>query len=330
MPSPDTIPIIVALLAAVSVLGLLAVVFYSYLDKSIEGQKRLAAIGATSAAKGRSARTEESKRREIEKTLREMEEKQKSAKTSRPSLLVRMRQAGLSWSTRTYYLCCGLAGGGVFAVVTSSFDIGLLPPLGFGAAAGLLGPHLYVSFLRALRFKKFAKDFPNAIDIIVRGVKSGLPAVDCLRIISVEAQDPVREEFREIVEDQTLGLPIDQAVQRLPERIPLAEAKFFAIVISMQSRTGGSLAEALGGLSKVLRERQKLQGKIRAMSAEAKTSAVIIGALPVIVLVLLQMTSPAYIEPLFITFAGKLLLAGCVAWMLIGVLVMWKMIRFDF
>lgn len=330
MPAPDTIPIIVALLAAMSVIGLLAVVFYSRLDKSFEGQKRLAAIGATSDSKGRSTRSDDSKRKEIEKTLREMEEKQKSVKNSRPSLLVRMRQAGLTWSTRTYYLCCGLAGGGVFLLLLSSFDIGLLPPLGFGGAVGLLAPHLYVGFLRARRFKKFAKDFPNAIDVIVRGVKSGLPAVDCLRIVSVEAQNPVREEFREVVEDQTLGLPIDQAVQRLPERIPLAEAKFFAIVISMQSRTGGSLAEALGGLSKVLRERQKLQGKIRAMSAEAKTSAAIIGSLPVVVLVLLRVTSPTYIEPLFMTFAGKLLLAGCVAWMLIGVLVMWKMIRFDF
>ncbi len=330
MPSPDTIPIIVALLAAVSMLGLLAVVFYSRLDKSFEGQKRLAAIGATSPAKGRSARSEESKRREIEKTLREMEEKQKSVKSARPSLIVRMRQAGLSWSAGTYYLSSALAGGGAFAVLLASFDIGLLPPLGFGIAAGLLGPHVYVNIRRARRFKKFTKDFPNAIDVIVRGVKSGLPAVDCLRIVSVEAQEPLREEFREIVEDQTLGLPIDQAVQRLPERIPLAEAKFFAIVVSLQSRTGGSLAEALGGLSKVLRERQKLQGKIRAMSAEAKTSAVIIGSLPVIVLVLLNLSSPAYIEPLLMTFAGRLILAGCVAWMTIGVLVMWKMIRFDF
>jgi tight adherence protein B len=259
-----------------------------------------------------------------------MEEKQKSAKSSRPSLLIRMRQAGLAWSTRTYYACTVLVGVSIFLVLLASFDLGFLPPLGFGAAVGLLGPHLYVNFLRGRRFKKFAKEFPNAIDVIVRGVKSGLPAVDCLRIVSVEAQDPVREEFREIIEDQTLGLPIDQAVQQLPERIPLAEAKFFAIVMSMQSRTGGSLSEALGGLSKVLRERQKIQAKIRSVSAEAKTSAGIIGSLPIAVLAILSIASPKYIEPLYITFAGKMLLAGCVLWMLTGVLVMWKMIRFDF
>jgi tight adherence protein B len=330
MLSPDLVPILVAILAAVSVLGVLAGVFYARLDKNYEGQKRLAAIGATNTPKGRATRSEDTKRRDIEKTLREMEEKQKSTKSSRPSLFIRIQQAGLTWRTRTYYVLCILVGIGAFLVFLKSFDMGVWPPLGFGVAIGLLGPHLYVNFLRNRRFRKFTKDFPNAIDIIVRGVKSGLPAVDCLRIISVEAQSPVREEFREIIEDQTLGLPVDQAVQRLPERIPLPEAKFFAIVMSMQSRTGGSLAEALGGLSKVLRERQKIQAKIRSMSAEAKTSAGIIGALPIAVLFFLQLASPQYIEPLFITFAGKVLLAGCVGWMLMGVLIMRKMIRFDF
>jgi len=330
MLSPDTAPVIVAILAVVSVLGILAGVFYSRLDKNYQGQKRLAAVGATNTSKGRNARSEDSKRRDIEKALREMEEKQKSQTGPRPSLLVRMRQAGLGWSTTTYYVSCVIVGAASFIVMMNSFYIGLLPPLGFGAAAGLLGPHFYVSYLRSRRFKKFAKEFPNAIDVIVRGVKSGLPVVDCLRIISVEAQDPVREEFREIVDDQTLGLPLDYAVQQLHERIPLDEAKFFAVVMSMQSRTGGNLSEALGGLSKVLRERQKIHAKIQSMSAEAKTSAGIIASLPVVVIVLMNMVSPGYIEPLFMTFSGKVILAGGVFWMLMGVLVMWKMIRFDF
>jgi len=330
MVSSDMIPIVIALLGGVCALCLFVALFYSRLDKNYEGQKRLAAIGAASASKGRSSRVEDTRRRDVEKALREIEEKQKSTKRSRPSLHVRMRQAGLSWSTRTYYICSALVAGGVFSVLLSNMDIGLLPKLGFSAACGLLGPHMYVSILRGRRFKRFAKEFPNAIDVIVRGVKSGLPAVDCLRIVSVEAQEPVREEFRKVVEDQSLGLPIEQAVQQLPECIPLAEARFFAIVIALQSRTGGSLSEALGGLSKVLRERQKLQAKIRSMSAEAKTSAGIIGALPVVVLLVLQISSAKYLEPLFFTFAGKVILAGCVVWMLTGVLVMWKMVRFDF
>jgi tight adherence protein B len=275
-------------------------------------------------------RADDSKRSDIEKTLREIEEKQKAKKGSRPSLLIRMRQAGLNWSTRSYFAACLLIGAGAFALAAGAFRLGPLSALGFAVSAGLLWPHWYVNFRRNRRLNRFAKEFPNAIDVIVRGVRSGLPAADCLRIVSVEAQDPVREEFREVIEDQTLGLPLDQAVQRLAERVPLAEARFFAIVIGLQSRTGGNLSEALGSLSKVLRERQKMKAKIRAMSSEAKTSAGIIGAMPVIVIALLQLSAPNYAGVLFTTFAGKVLLAGCAAWMAAGCGVMWRMIRFDF
>jgi tight adherence protein B len=330
MLAPNTIPIIVVCLATLSALGLLAAIFYSRLDKDAESKRRLAAIAASGSAGGRPARQEDSKRKDIERTLHEIEEKQKALKGSRPSLFIRMRQADLAWSTRTYYVYCGLVGCGTSLLVTNASNIGLLPALGFGATAGLLGPHLYVSFLRRRRFKKFTKEFPNAVDVIVRGVKSGLPVVDCLRIISVEAQEPVRSEFKEIVEDQTLGLPLDQAVQRLSTRIPLAEARFFAIVISMQSRTGGSLSDALGGLSRVLRERQKMQAKIRAMSTEATTSAGIIGSLPVAMIAMMKLASPKYIDLMFTTFAGNMILAACVTWMLVGVFVMAKMIKFDF
>jgi Flp pilus assembly protein TadB len=150
-------------------------------------------------------------------------------------------------------------------------------------AGGLLLPHFYVNFMRARRFKRFSAEFANAMDVIVRGLKSGLPLADCMKIIAAEAQEPVRSEFKAIIEDQAMGMPSDEAVQRLPQRMPVAEASFFAIVIAIQSRTGGSLSEALGNLSKVLRERKKMQAKIKAMSSEAKSSAGIIGALPVFV-----------------------------------------------
>jgi tight adherence protein B len=329
MPTAELNPTIIAALAAISIVALLTAVFSSRLDRNAQGNKRLAAI-ARAKTSGDRPRSEDSKRSDIEKTLREMDEKQKSMKGSRPSLLIRMRQAGLPWTRRGYYIYSALVAAGTFLLVLGSSPIGQLPALGFGIAAGLLVPHLHVGYLRARRFRAFAKEFPNAIDVIVRGIKSGLPVVDCLRIISVDAQEPVQGEFKEVVEDQTLGLPVDQAVQRLASRVPLAEAKFFAIVISMQSRTGGNLSDALGGLSKVLRERQKMQAKIRAMSAEAKTSAGIIGAMPVIVAALMYFAAPSYIEGLFATFAGKIILAGCATWMLFGILVMRKMIRFDF
>jgi tight adherence protein B len=161
-------------------------------------------------------------------------------------------------------------------------------------------------------------------------VKAGLPITDCLRIISLEAQEPVRSEFRTIMEDQTVGVPLDQAVQRLSDRVSLSETSFFAIVVAMQSRTGGSLSEALGNLSKVLRERKKMQAKIKSMSSEANASAAIIGSLPAVVTVMLYLTSPDYIALLFTTLIGQLVLAACGLWMGIGILVMRKMINFDF
>jgi tight adherence protein B len=241
-----------------------------------------------------------------------------------------MRQAGLSWTKRTYYLVCVAAAIGSFVVSMIAFGFGLIPSIGFGISGGVLLPHFYVNFARKRRLKRFSDEFPNAVDVIVRGVKAGLPLVDCLKVIAAEAQEPVRSEFQEIVEDQTLGMPLADAVARLPERIPLSEASFFAIVVAIQSRTGGSLSEALSNLSKVLRDRKKMQGKIRAMSAEAKSSAGIIGSLPVLVTVLVYITSPDYILLLFQTTSGNIVLAICGLWMLMGIMVMRKMINFDY
>jgi tight adherence protein B len=241
-----------------------------------------------------------------------------------------MRQAGLTWTKRTYYIICVVV---AFVIMVLSYIVigfGPIPTLGFGLSGGILLPHFFVNFVRKRRFKKFSNEFPNAVDVIVRGVKAGLPLIDCLRVISNEAQEPVRGEFQEIVEDQTLGMPLPDAVSRLPERIPLAEANFFAIVVAIQARSGGSLSEALSNLSKVLRDRKKMDAKIRAMSAEAKSSAGIIGSLPIIVAVLVYFTSPAYILLLFQTTVGNIVLACCAFWMFIGVMVMRKMINFDY
>src|SRR5690606_28218843 len=145
----------------------------------------------------------------------------------------------------------------------------------------------------------------------------------CLGIISVEAEDPIRGEFKDIVHDLTVGLPLHQSVESLAARIPLAEAKLVASAVSMQGRPGRRLSDALSGLSKVLRDRQKIQAKIGAMSAGAKTSAGIIGAMPVGVLALMSLASPHYIEPVFTAFAGNIILAACVVWMMVGAFVMW-------
>jgi len=334
MFSPFVVQVAVAMLAVFSVGGVLVSLLYPRLTGGNKGEKRLEAIAATKrkVAGDRINVEEGRRRRSVEDTLKELEEAQKAKARSsaKLTLTTRMRQAGLAWSKNTYYVTCLVAAVVSFGASMFAIGFGLVPSGGFGVAGGLLLPHYFVNFKRKRRLYQFGQEFPNAVDVIVRGVKAGLPLIDCLKVIASEAQEPVRSEFREIIEDQTLGMPLPEAVERLPERIPNAETTFFAIVVAIQARSGGSLSEALSNLSKVLRDRKKMAGKIRAMSAEAKSSAGIIGSLPVVVAVLVYFTSPEYILLLFQTTVGNIVLVCCGLWMLLGVLVMRKMINFDY
>jgi len=235
----------------------------------------------------------------------------------------------LSWSKRQFLLIS--AGLGVLALAGAFFTgMGLLPAVGIGFAAGFGLPRWMLSFLKKRRERKFIAGFADAVDVIVRGVKAGLPLGDCLKVIASDAPEPVKGEFRAIVETQAIGMPLGQACTRLYENMPLPEASFFGIVVSIQQKAGGNLSEALGNLSRVLRDRKKMAAKIRAMSMEAKASATIIGALPIAVMILVYLTSPTYIELLWTTSLGRLMLLSCAVWMTIGVFVMKKMINFDF
>jgi tight adherence protein B len=206
----------------------------------------------------------------------------------------------------------------------------LLLVLGGAIVGGLGLPRFLLARARSKRFRKFGEEFPNAIDLIVRGVKSGLPLNDTLKIVAGETLEPVRSEFRKIIENQQLGVPISEAVERLYRNIPTPEANFFAIVIAIQSQAGGNLSEALGNLSNVLRDRKKMRAKVQAMSMEAKASGGIIGALPVVVAGLVYITTPDYISVLFTTGTGHVILAVSGIWMATGIFVMKKMISFDF
>jgi tight adherence protein B len=209
-------------------------------------------------------------------------------------------------------------------------DGGLLTALGLGFAAGCGLPFWMLKYLKKRREAKFLNAFPDAVDIVVRGVKAGLPLLESLRMITSEAPEPLKSEFRSIIETQAVGIPLGEACGKLYERIPVQEANFFAIVIGIQQKAGGNLSEALGNLSRVLRERKKMKGKIQAMSMEAKASAMIIGSLPIAVMTLVYITSPQYIELLWTHPMGRIMLMCCACWMTIGVFVMRKMINFDF
>ena len=343
MLSPFAIQIAIFVLATGCTGALALALFYPLLARDrqsdlrreaiVEGVRSGARSGAKSAAKSGSkpgAKSGDNRKRSLDDVLREIEEKQRAKLRAKPTLMARMRQAGLSWSKTTYYMVCVGAGLASFVLALAVLKVGVLASLGFGVAGGLLLPHFYVSRKRTGRFKRFTAEFANAMDIIVRGLRAGLPLADCMKIIAAEAQEPVRSEFRSIIQDQAMGMPADEAVQRLPGRMPVTEASFFAIVIAIQSRTGGSLSEALGNLSKVLRERKKMQAKIKAMSSEAKSSAMIIGIMPVFVTGAIYLTTPAYIGLLFTTTPGNIILACAGFWMLIGILVMRKMINFDY
>jgi tight adherence protein B len=267
------------------------------------------------------------RREQVEETLKELELREKKAKNL--PLPMRIAQAGLNWSKRQFIII-SVAIGAVLFVGGFVVGGGLLVGAALGFAGGMGIPRWLLSFLKTRREAKFLNHFPDAVDVIVRGVKAGLPLGDCLRIISNEAEEPVRGEFKVVVESQTIGIPMGDACAKLYERMPLPEANFFGIVVSIQQRSGGNLSEALGNLSRVLRDRKKMKAKIQAMSMEAKASAVIIAALPFAVMILVYITSPTYIELLWTHPTGRMMMAGCAVWMSMGVFVMKKMINFDF
>ena len=314
-------------LAAVAVGGLVWVFLYPILSGERKAEKRMESVAKATPAARTSRGAQRSRRDVVESTLKEFEERQK--KNRKLPLSVRIEQAGLKWSKNQFMMVSAGVGVGLF-MVALLIGPGLVAAaaIGFAGAFGL--PRWMLSFLKKRREAKFLNGFPDAVDIIVRGVKAGLPLLDCMKMIATEAPEPLKTEFRVIVETQAVGMPLGEACNKLYERTPVPEANFFAIVISIQQKAGGNLSEALGNLSRVLRDRKKMKSKIRAMSQEAKASAGIIGALPVAVMTLVYVTSPQYISLLFTEPLGNVMLAGSAAWMTMGVLVMKKMINFDF
>jgi tight adherence protein B len=321
---------VVALLIAVAVGGVAYVFIYPLLSGERRVERRMKDVAAVEIENRRARKAADagpSRRQQIEDSLKHMEEREK--KRARRPLAVRLQQAGLNWSKRQFYMIS--AGVGLLVLILALLlgaDFWIAGGLGFSAGFGL--PQWMLKFLQKRREARFLAEFANAIDVIVRGVKAGLPVGDCIRMVASEAPEPVKTEFRMIAESQAMGVPLGDAVLKLYERIPLPEANFFSIVISIQQKAGGSLSEVLANLSRVLRDRRKMQAKIKAMSMEAKASAAIIAALPVAVMVLVYLTSPSYIELLWITPLGRTMLFACVVWMSMGVFVMRRMINFDF
>jgi tight adherence protein B len=270
--------------------------------------------------------TQELRRKQLMKSLKEQERLQKKQSASLQSKLL---QAGLAVSMQQFWITSGVLAAIVLVIMLLLRQQPLLC-LGLAFAAGLGLPRWIVGILAKRRMKKFTEAFSDAIDIIVRGIKSGLPVHDCLKIIGKECPEPLAGEFRRLIENIGIGMTIDQALEKMFERMPTSELRFFTIVLAIQQKTGGNLAEALNNLSQVLRARKLMREKIKALSSEAIASSFIIGSLPPAVVILITVTTPAYMRVMFTDPRGNMMLLGAVFWMSCGIWVMRKMINFKF
>lgn len=326
--------ILIIVLAALSA-GLVA---YALLFQSIETNRKtetrvrrvkLQENDKVSIKAARDRMADLSKRRKsVQDTLKDLEKRQQEKHKSAVSLKARLSQTGKPITVVQFYIASVLLG--VFALLGALIaGAGLLiaPAIAFAAALGV--PRWIIGWLIKRRKNKFLDEFPNALDVMVRSIKSGLPLNDALRLIASEGQEPVKTEFKRVVEAQQVGLSIPDACARMFTSLPLQEINFFSIVVMIQSQAGGNLSEALGNLSRVLRERRKMKQKVAAVSTEAKASAGIIGSLPFIVALLVYLTSPDYLSILFTDPRGHLLLGASAVWMIIGITVMRNMVNFE-
>ncbi|MGD9783084.1 MAG: type II secretion system F family protein [Hyphomicrobiaceae bacterium] len=327
----DLMPVGVALLGALAIAAVVFTFLWPYLSGEKKTEKRISNVSANRArGAGKRVATDNaaSRRKAVADTLKELETRQKSRE--KVTLRSRLERAGMEASPKTFYTWSAISGVITAALCFLSFPTAPLaaPIAGFVGAFGL--PRWYLKHVTKRRQTKFLKEFANAIDVIVRGVKSGLPLNECLGIISRESPEPIASEMTQVVEQQRVGIPLGECLDRLMDRVPLPEVKFFAVVIAIQQQAGGNLSEALGNLSGVLRDRVKLQMKVKALSAEAKASAGVLAALPPVVGTLVFLTSPSYIALLWSTKTGQFLLLLSAFWMFCGVMVMKKMINFKF
>jgi tight adherence protein B len=320
-------PLALAFLAAAAIGGAAWVFIYPLLSGERKAENRRASVAKPEPAARQVDRTQRSRREQIEGSLKELESRSRNKK--RIPLSSRLSQAGLDLSPQKFMIISAVLAAACFAMAMLAGG-GLLGAAGLAFAGGFGLPRWTLSFLKKRREKNFLKALPDAVDVIVRGIKAGLPLFESIKVVATDAPEPLKSEFLAIIETQAIGMPLGEACARLFDRMPVPEANFFGIVISIQQKSGGNLSEALGNLSKVLRDRKKMAEKIQAMSMEAKASAGIIGSLPPIVMLLVYLSTPDYISLLWTHPTGQLMLVGCLVWMSAGIFVMKRMINFDF
>lgn len=311
---------------AVAAAGFALVPVFSGGSRADKRIKALQGDIQTNRREASAARTRDSRRKDIQQTLKAQNEALEKRR-NRKSLSDRIFQAGLKIKPAAFIRNQVIIGAvtGVLLILVVDWYYAVI----FGLAAGYLLPRMYLNNRRKAYQNKFLDELPNAVEAIVRGVKSGLPLNDSMRVVAKEVKEPVKSEFQRVLDQQSVGKTMTEAVQILFERVPLPEVNFFVVVITVQQQAGGNLSEALGNLSRVLRNRKKMKAKVKAMSSEAKASAGIIGSLPFIVAILVSLTTPTYLLPLFNTTIGNFWLGIAAVLMSIGIFIMKKMVEFD-
>jgi tight adherence protein B len=322
---PAMLPILAGVLGLVVIGGVAAVFAGGGQGRTVRRAQAIAERNRGGLGRVRSNAPDPGQRRkQILQSLREDERRHRKVSFS---IGARLQQAGLNISAQTFWMISGGLGLAAFAAILLLRQ-GVPIALGFAIAAGGGLPRWALTFLAKRRAKKFVESFADATDIIVRGIKSGLPVHECLQVISRECPEPLASEFRRLVDGVAHGVPLDQALEMMHARIPLPELRFFTIVLGIQQKTGGNLAEALGNLSSVLRSRRMMREKVKALSSEATASAAIIGCLPPAVIIMLSMTAPTYLSILVTDPRGHLIIAAAVVWMSVGVFIMNRMVNF--
>lgn len=325
-------PYIIAALVALAFSGAVFAVLFPYISGDRKKDQRLKSVAENRPRKGAGTTTAgdapTSRKKSVADSLKEIDNRSKAKE--KVSLRLKLQRAGLELTPRDFYMLSAISG--VLCAGLGYTGMGL-PVMGVLVAAfvGAMGiPRYILGRLVKRRQAKFIAELANAIDVIVRGIKSGLPLNECLQVIARESPEPLASEFREVVEQQRMGVTLGEGLERMCDRMPLAEVRFLSIVVAIQQQAGGNLSEALANLSSVLRDRFRMQMKIKALSSEAKTSAMVLASLPPGVMSMVYLSSPDYIMPLFNTTIGNFMLVVGICWMAMGVLVMRKMINFKF
>lgn len=271
-------------------------------------------------------RTRDARRKTVQQALKaQTDELNAKKRVTLPDLIF---QAGMTISPGAFIRNSCIFGAGLFVVLLIT-QVPYYFAAIFAVAGAYLLPRFYVKRRRKKYQNQFLDELPNAVEAIVRGVKTGLPLNDSMRVVAKDTKEPVKSEFGRVLDQQSFGFSMTESVQILLDRVPLPEVNFFVVVISVQQQAGGNLSEALGNLARVLRNRKKMKQKVAAMSSEAKASAGIIGSLPVFVSIMVSVVSPEYLSPLISTPIGNLWLGVAALMMCLGAFVMNRMIQFE-